>query len=380
MDKNLSINFSKFYSRVCKKMSLPPRDVKKTIRDKMWPIVLENEPAFWKFLNKKVRKNIIKSGLTGSVCEFDAMYADYIDDENVENITTSVPLQMASRFYEFTSPGVVPEVSGDFVYHIITPGSAKVGKHHGSLKKLCSRYNTPCLEFTASVFDCYGYDYSQIEKMIHMVLTTAGKHKCREHFTTDSVGVFKDVLEAFFENVANYEVVNHPVDDTFAVWYADWTQKLTTTNDVSDFITARTIHDEYNRYCLEREIPLVSLKKIESVLSNNPRYVDGRILGVSRPCDGMRNESIPIEYEWLQKLYMSTTRPWVPNTRYKQLYLLNKFQEENPRITMTSQRLSNMFEKLGFAGNKTGGRHWVMMPDKDFEYAMKKLKYWNSSI
>ena len=68
----LSTTFSNFYIRKCKNLKPPAdRNIKEVIAEMMWPVVKNNKEDFWKFLDKKVRNNIVKN----KISEFDTVYA-----------------------------------------------------------------------------------------------------------------------------------------------------------------------------------------------------------------------------------------------------------------------------------------------------------------
>jgi hypothetical protein len=203
---------------------------------------------------------------------------DTTKDVNVgEADTEVVELITVVRKYEFTSD-TAPDVSGSFVYHVSKANDGKVGKHSGSLKLLASRYKTSFKEFDVVAFDCDGFDYSTVEKMILLIMKTGGYHTVREQVLPESQPLFISMMTAFFE--ANPTRASNSVCDVMT-WYNDEIKEYVVTHDPNDYVHVKTFHDEFMKHALPNGMKLLSLKDFDSILkSHTSNVVEMKVMGV----------------------------------------------------------------------------------------------------
>ena len=155
--------------------------------------------------------------------------------------------------------------------------SAKVGKHLGPLKKLVGRYKTPCLSFPVIAFDCSGYDYSLVERMIHSVLKAYGKHLDREHFSTGMCGMFKEIMSSFFTvGESNCTSPEKSFVSDVDNWFASFVSTLVYTKNVSDVIDIKDVYKLYVQHKLTNEEPIISFKDFKI---NHPNVANKELVG-----------------------------------------------------------------------------------------------------
>ena len=186
------------------------------------------------------------------------------------------------RRYVFSSRRP-PSESGNFVYYIQPDdyNVSKVGKHSGTLSKLVSRYKNGYNTFDVIAYDCGQFDYSKVEKAVLAAMGARGVDVVREQVATGVGKFFCVILEALLSNTCGDISVVSVVENDFTKWYREYAKLFDITNEPRDAISAKDIHDEYNKRCLETGVKLISYKDlVREISAIEDRWVDGSVVGV----------------------------------------------------------------------------------------------------